>query len=106
MKKLMTIVITACMLLSVFPLQVRAGSETRPVLTVPATSPEAIHANVLLSRLTEIHEMDMSGLGKAEKKELRKEVRAIKSELKAATQGVYLSVGAILIIILILVLLL
>ena len=105
MKKLMLSLMAACMLLSIFPVQLQAGSETRPVLTVPATTPEAIEANVLLSRLDEIHAMDLSALNKAEKKELRQEVRAIKSELKAI-QGVYLSVGAILIIILILVLLL
>jgi hypothetical protein len=105
MKKLMLSLMAAFMLLSIFPVQVQAGNKTRPATTVPATSPEAIEANILLSRLDEIHAMDLSGLNKAEKKELRQEVRAIKSELKAI-QGVYLSVGAILIIILILVLLL
>jgi hypothetical protein len=105
MKKLMLSLMAAFMLLSVFPVQLQAGNEPRQSLTVPATSPEAIEANVLLSRLDEIHAMDLSALNKAEKKELRQEVRAIKSELKAI-QGVYLSVGAILIIILILVLLL
>lgn len=42
----------------------------------------------------------------AEKKELRKEVRAIKTTLKSSNGGVYLSVGAILIIVLLLILLL
>jgi hypothetical protein len=50
--------------------------------------------------------MDKSELSSVEKKELRKEVRTIKKELKATGNGVYLSIGAILIIILLLILLL
>jgi len=37
---------------------------------------------------------------------LRREVKEIKKELKAANQGIYLSVGAVIIIILLLILLL
>lgn len=61
---------------------------------------------VMLDRLNEIKEMDKSSLKSSEKKELRKEVRAIKTNLKAKGNGVYLSVGAIIIIILLLILLL
>jgi diaminopimelate decarboxylase len=47
----------------------------------------------MLNRLEEIKEMDK--LFKIfRKKELRKEVREIKSELKRSGQGVYFSVGA------------
>jgi hypothetical protein len=57
----------------------------------------------MLNRLEEIKEMD--NLFKIfRKKELRKE-REIKSELKRSGQGVYFSVGAIIIIILLLILL-
>jgi hypothetical protein len=58
----------------------------------------------MLNRLEEIKEMDK--LFKIFRKELRKEVREIKSELKRSGQGVYFSVGAIIIIILLLILLL
>ncbi len=104
MKKLTLGIMTALMLLSILPAQ--AAIENRPVsnVTVPAAVPAEI--TVLLNRLDEIKAMDMSSLAKSEKKELRKEVRGIKSELRAASQGVYLSVGAILIIILLLILLL
>ncbi|CAM3699166.1 hypothetical protein FLGE108171_11015 [Flavobacterium gelidilacus] len=61
---------------------------------------------VMLDRLDEIKEMDKSELSRAEKKELRKEVRVIKSELRSSGNGVYLSVGAIIIIVLLLILLL
>lgn len=59
-----------------------------------------------LDRLEEIKEMDKSDLNSSERKELRKEVRAIKADLKSSGNGVYLSVGAIIIIILLLILLL
>ena len=69
--------------------------------SIPAESPEA-RTQVLVDRLHEIKAMDIKLLSVAEKKELRKEVRAIKSELKAA--GVYISITAILIILLIILL--
>ncbi len=71
-----------------------------PKTEVPA------EVQVMLDRLEEIKEMDKSNLTRAEKKELRKEVRSIKKELRSTGNGVYLSVGAIIIIILLLILLL
>lgn len=97
---------TTLMLLSILPVQARAANETNPAMTIPATpSPEA-QAQVMLNRLNEIKAMDMSALGKAEKRQLRQEVRTIKSDMKALSGGVYLSIGAIIIIILLVILLL
>jgi hypothetical protein len=70
----------------------------------PKEVPEEV--KVLLSRLDEIKAMDKSTMKSSEKKALRKEVRAIKAELASTGNGVYLSVGAIIIILLILILLL
>lgn len=61
---------------------------------------------IQLNRLEEIKAMDKSELSRSEKKVLRKEVRAIKADLKAKNHGIYLSVGAFIIIILLLVILL
>lgn len=63
-------------------------------------------AERLVRRLEEIQAKDMKQLTRAERKELRKEVKQIKHELEAISGGVYLSVGAIIIIILLLILLL
>lgn len=104
MKKLILASMTMIMLFSIMPVQMQAGVETRSIPTTPAPVPAEV--TVMLNRLDEIHAMDMSTLGKVEKKELRKEVRAIKSDLRAASQGVYLSVGAIILIVLLLILLL
>lgn len=75
---------------------------------VTATPIKEVPADVtkLLSRLEEIKVIDKTTLTRTDKKLLRKEVRAIKSELKEKRHGVYLSVGAFIIIILLLVILL
>ena len=67
---------------------------------------EDAKVEVMLNRLKEIKEMDKSNLTRADKKELRKEVKAIKGEMKRSGNGVYLSVGAIIIIILLLIIIL
>ncbi|SHF68689.1 hypothetical protein [Pedobacter caeni] len=60
----------------------------------------------ITERVEEIKSMDKSNLSRAEKKELRKELRELKKQSKALGGGVYLSVGAIIIIILLLILIL
>lgn len=62
-------------------------------------------AKILIDRLKEIRKMDKSEMTRAEKKELRKEVKTIKTTLSTTYNGVYLSVGAVIIIILLLILL-
>ena len=63
-------------------------------------------AELLTLRLNEIKGLDKSAMSKAEKKILRKEVRAINSALAKNGGGVYLSVGAVIIILLLLIILL
>ena len=67
---------------------------------------EKKHSDSLLSRLNVIKEMDKTELNNSQKKELRKEVRSIKKSLIQGSGGIFLSVGAILIIALVLILLL
>lgn len=95
------------LLLSMVPLQLSAVAKTDPV-SIPATKPaESVGAEVLTARLSEIKEMDRSNMTMSEKKALRKEVRSIKKELKEqGSGGVYLSVGALLLVVLLLILLL
>jgi hypothetical protein len=59
----------------------------------------------LQNRLEEIKSIDKSKLSKEEKKALRGEVKQIKKEMKAISGGVYLSVGAIILIALLIILL-
>jgi hypothetical protein len=61
----------------------------------------------ITNRVEEIRNMDKSDLSRAEKKDLRKELRDLKSQARGiGAGGVYLSVGAIIIIILLLILIL
>ena len=57
------------------------------------------------ARANEIKAMDKSQLTKADRKALRAELRSMKKEARAVT-GVYISVGALIIIILLLILIL
>jgi hypothetical protein len=77
----------------------RANAEA----SAPTTEAVALK---LTNRLEEIKTMDKTHLSAGERKALRKEVREIKKELAAMGGGVYLSVGAILLIALLLILLL
>ena len=59
---------------------------------------------MLENRLEEIKSMDLKALPKAEKKALKKEIMEIKKQSEFLSGGVYLSVGAIIIILLVLIL--
>lgn len=72
----------------------------------PLTENREAEAARLKNRLDEIKILDKTLLSKVEKKELRREVREIKKELAAVSGGVYLSIGAIILIALLLILLL
>jgi hypothetical protein len=122
MKKVITILITTILLLYYIPSQLKADEESDKTPTSVVSDVESVKVNALEERLNEIKAMDIPALSSTEKKELRKEVRSIKSELKTISKsdskspanseakdrgnGVYLSVGAIIIIVLLLILLL
>src|SRR5690606_25441465 len=74
-----------------------------PVALTEETPGEKIER--LQKRIEEIHAMDRSKMSRAERKALKKEVRQIRDEVKALSGGVYISVGALLIIILLIILL-
>lgn len=105
MKKSTFFKLLVLMMLTIMPNTISA-SNNEPTTT--SNNPKEVPAEVkvLLNRLEEIKKTDKSKLNSTEKKELRKEVRAIKKSLKASGNGVYLSVGAIIIIVLLLILLL
>jgi hypothetical protein len=99
MKKLTLCIVTVIGLMSFNPGQGMASSTPAPVAIEMSQAQKS-----RLARLEEIRNMDMSGITAAEKKALRKEVRASKRQMDGG--GVYLSVGAIIIIVLLLILLL
>ena len=80
-------------------------ADTKPEIPVTPETAES-RAMHLQTRLEELKGMDKRTLSNSEKREMRREVRAIKKELAAISGGVYLSVGAIILIALLLILLL
>ena len=108
MKKLILCLMTTMLSLFFIPNQLQA--ETTVISSIKAAdnaidkASEKAEANVLLGRLEVINAMDKSKLSAAEKQVMRSEVRSIKTQLKELGGGVYLSVGAIIIILLILIL--
>ena len=60
---------------------------------------------VILARLEEIKTMDKSEMTAKEKKQLRKEVRALKTQAAELGGGVYISAGALIVILLLILLL-
>ena len=91
------------MLLSLGAFTTVSASDKNLKTTTPTEIP--VEIQVMLDRLEDIKEMDKSELNRADKKELRKEVRAIKSDIRASGNGVYISAGAIIIILLLILLL-
>jgi hypothetical protein len=81
-----------------------AVETTQPVTTATTEGPEE-QVKRLERRLEEIKAMDHKTLSSSEKRALRKEVRSIKKEMKEISGGVYISVGALLLIILLIILL-
>jgi hypothetical protein len=95
--------ITTLFFAMTFALMVPAFAKDIPAIPVNET-PKEILAKQIKTRLMEIKTMDKSDLTRAEKNELKKEVKELRKQAK--TNGIYLSVGAIIIIILLLILIL
>jgi len=109
MKKHILRLSLAVMLMSVAPF---AQAASTPVTAIPThlptttnTLPQTKEALVLLNRLETIQAMDIAGMKYAEKRALRKEVKAIEKQMKVLQGGgIYISVGAIIIILLLIIL--
>jgi len=103
MKKLIVTIAAALLLVAFTPIQSKA-SEKNPT-SISSKETESAEVKALINRVNEINAMDRSAMSKAEKKELRKELRSIKREVNHAEGGVvYVSGGLILLIILLIIL--
>lgn len=101
MKNLMKTSLLLVLLLAAIPSQIIAKDNKIAEVKV-----ESAEAKVLTDRLLVIEKMDKTSLTRIEKKALRKEVKAINTNLADLNGGVYLTTGAIIIIILLLILIL
>ena len=83
-----------------------AATKSEPT-SVPAPKPaESPEVKALELRLNEINAMDKSKMKSSEKKTLRKEVKTINHKMHDIGGGVYLSAGAIILIVILLIVLL
>jgi hypothetical protein len=115
MKKQSLLLMTAFVLLSFAPTQLCAATKNKTTAQSTTTPAKEAVVNSRVARAQEIYAMDVSTMSKSEKKELSKEVRTIKSELKANGEstyiegshgGLYVSVGAAILIVVLLIVLL
>ena len=120
-KKTIPILTTTFLLFFIHP-QLNAFEDTENTSASVLNIVESTKIEALTERLNEIESMELLALNSAEKKELQKEVNSINSELKTISkrvndssanseaqkhrEGVYLSLGALLIIIVLLIVLL
>ena len=95
-----------CLLATLVSSPLNAVSESKPKPKVEARTVASAEINQILLRIEEIKAMEKTGLNTAERRQLRKELRTMKSDLKAIGGGIYLSASAIIIILLLVILLL
>ncbi|CAN5338435.1 hypothetical protein BH09BAC2_BH09BAC2_08340 [soil metagenome] len=98
-QKIKTALVIFCISLSFTTMASPLGTD------VNATTENPVSRNPV-ERLYEIRDMNKENLSVSEKKELKKEVKELRKEIRSSKNGLYLSIGAILIIVLILILIL
>ena len=108
MKKITFVVMAIFLSLTFYPGQSNAATtkKDKPATEVVINPVDAAKVKALELRLAEINELDKTNMRSAEKRELRKEVRSIKKQVSELGGGVYISVGAIILILLLLIILL
>ena len=104
MKKAACYLMILLLSVSTIPAPVYATEKNPTTISKPPKELPA-EVQVMLDRLKTIKAMDKSNLSRTEKRTLRKEVRSINASLRSSGNGIYLSLGAILIIILLIILL-
>ena len=105
MKKLRLSIMVALLMFTFISTPLKA-TETNPTPISETAKANEATVNTLTVRLQEIKTMDKSNMSASEKKELRKETRAIKGQMRQLSGGVYVSAGAVILIAVLLLLLL
>ncbi len=100
--------IVCCLNIVAVPNSKAAVPIAKTTNTITKEEEPSERAKALIIRLFEIKNMDKTSLTISDKKALRKELRAMKKEMNASSgldSKVYISIGAIIIIILLIILL-
>lgn len=100
-KNIKLYVLTAAIALASVPVSLNAKTTSEPPSATKTE--ERAEAKGLINRLYEINDMRHSNLTASEKQVLGQEVKDINNRLKDIGGGIYISVGAIIIILLLLI---
>jgi hypothetical protein len=107
MKKIaLCCIMAACLSFAFYPIQLKAAKEKAATTAVHSKTTELQKAKTLLMRLHEIKAMDQGAILPGEKKNLKNEVISIRQQLEELDGGIYLSVGALILILILLIILL
>lgn len=102
LKKLITLLLIAISTTFVVPAFAADGTTGTPT---EKTTDQA-RAEQMRNRLIEIKNMDKSNLTSVQKRELKKEVKEIRRDNRRKGSGIYISLGALIIVVLLLIILL
>ena len=105
MKKLIAGLITTFMLMILSPVTSHARVDKNVNAAAVNKNEEVERAEVLLKRLDDIRDMDVTAMSPSQKSELQKEVKTIQNDLRGLSGGVYISATALIIILLLLIVL-
>ena len=100
------ILLILAMILSLGSFAAPASNEVIPASSTPTESANAAEAQRLLNRLEEIKAMDLENMPRSEKRKYAKEVKQIQKKMNALSGGVYISAGALLVVLILLLILL
>jgi hypothetical protein len=82
------------------------SNDVIPATTTPSESANAAEMQRLTNRLEEIKAMDLKNMPRSEKRKYGKEVKQIQKKMNALSGGVYISAGALLVVLILLLILL
>ena len=100
------IMLVLSMMMSLGSFAAPAANVVIPATTNPAESANSAEMQRMLNRLEEIKAMDLENMPRSEKRKYAKEVKQIQKKMNALSGGVYISAGAVLIILILLLILL
>ena len=103
-RKLFAGIMALTLLIASAPIRLSGQALTGPTPAATSKDMDRAEARILLTRLYDINAMDKSGLSVAQKATLGKEVRSINKRLHSLGGGVYISAGAVIVILILLIL--
>ncbi|MCH7397702.1 hypothetical protein MM236_06865 [Belliella sp. DSM 107340] len=107
MKKVINTLFMAVMLIGITLTASFAGKETATKnVAKEVTAEELKRFEEIDARVKEIKEMDFKELSRVERKEIRKELKELNKEAKESGNGLYISTGALIVILILLIILL